>query len=347
MVRPGPRDFTWPPQGSVILCGFRHGAGSPPMLRMLLAALLLLPAFAARSQDLKLFIIGSGEVGGGYFAATSAICEGFNRTHRGLRCSPEPTNGSRYNLAALATRQIDFAMVQSDWQRAAVEGSGAFAGEAPMAGLRSVTGLYPEAITVLARRDAGITSIDDIAGRKIDVGHPASGRRTTVMRLLDALGYQRADFAAVLELPTGGAIAELCAGRIDLTILITGHPSATVGDALRRCGAQIVPLDGARLEGAFASGGDYVPTLVARQIYPELPADVATYAVIATVVTRDDMPDDLVEALVGNVITTLPELRLRAPVLGDVTPAIMRDRGRTAPLHPGAEAAFARGASGG
>ena len=95
------------------------------MLRaFLLAAALAAAGLPAGAIDLRLFTLGSGEVGGGYFAAANAICELLNRERRGvLRCSPEATPGSIYNLAALRDRQLDFALVQSDWQRYAYEGS--------------------------------------------------------------------------------------------------------------------------------------------------------------------------------------------------------------------------------
>lgn len=46
-----------------------------------------------------------------------------------------------------------------------------------------------------------------------------------------------------------------------------------------------------------------------------------------------DMPLRTLEAL--------PQLKARTPVLAGLDPADMRSRGLTAPLHPGAEAAYA------
>ena len=63
------------------------------MLRAVVAFLLVLAAPGA-AQDLRLFTVGSGEVGGAYFAAANAICDTVNRARRGvLRCSPEATPG--------------------------------------------------------------------------------------------------------------------------------------------------------------------------------------------------------------------------------------------------------------
>ena len=65
-----------------------------------------------------------------------------------------------------------------------------------------------------------------------------------------------------------------------------------------------------------------------------------TYSVMATVVTRTDMADDLVAALVASTLETLPALAIRAPVLAGLDPSAMRATGLSAPLHPGASAGF-------
>jgi len=308
--------------------------------------LLLSLARVATTQELRLFTVGSGEVNGAYFAAANAICDNLNRDRRGvLRCSPEATPGSIYNLAALRTHQLDFAMVQSDWQRAAFTGTAALASQGAMPELRSVMSLFPEAITIVTRRDSGITSLSDLRGKRVDIGHPASGRRASVMRLIDSLGLRRADFAAMLELPTGAAIQELCAGRIDATVLIVGHPNETVASAMADCDAILVPVSGPDVDAVFGESGDFVTATIPASSYPQMTGDVPTYAVTATLVTREDMANDIVEALVSDTLASLPDLAVRTPLLAGLTPEEMRSRGLTAPLHPGAEAAFTAAAA--
>ena len=166
------------------------------------AATLAAPAAGAMS----LFSVGSGDISGNYYAAAKAICDLMNRAATGdMRCSPEPTVGSIYNLEALRKGQIEFAFVQSDWQRAAYDGSGQYAAAGPMRELRSVLSLYPEDVTVLVRREAGIRTAADLAGKRIDIGQPASGRRATALWLLREAGVDTGDFAALRELAAGSA----------------------------------------------------------------------------------------------------------------------------------------------
>ena len=124
------------------------------------AALLicgLAHASTALAADLRLVTFGGATLTGNYYAIASAICARVNDLGReDLRCSPEATPGSLYNLQAMKRGELDFALVQSDWQRAAVFGTRGFEDEGPMIALRSVMSLYQEALTLIARRDANV-----------------------------------------------------------------------------------------------------------------------------------------------------------------------------------------------
>jgi TRAP transporter TAXI family solute receptor len=293
------------------------------------------------AETLRLFTIGAGDVSGGYYASAQAICEVVNRAERGrLRCSPDPTQGSIYNLNALRKKQLDFAIVQSDWHRAAFEGTGLYARDGRFEDLRSVLSLFKEPITILARRGAGIYRLADLVGKRIDIGHPASGRRATVERLFAALALTPEKFAKVAELSSSGALDDLCAGALDATILVVGHPNARIGRVLATCDADLIPIAGPQLAAALEGQPDYSQAVIPKSHYPELSADISTYAVTATLVTRATVEADIVQSLVQHALDQRAGLAQRAPVLNDLDPRRMRRQGLTAPLHPGAKAAF-------
>jgi uncharacterized protein len=329
-------------RGAQVFCQSVRGIFMrPKLVPSWAAAAFVVVASSATAGDLRFFTVGAGDVGGGYYEAANAICDHLNQVLAGKwRCSPEATPGSLYNLMALRDGQLDFALVQSDWQRFAYEGEERFAKTGPIADLRSVMSLYPEAITVLARPNIGIAEFKDLIGKRVDIGHPASGRHATAMRLVDALGKPGA-FAAVLELPSDTAVDELCAGRIDATILILGHPNGTTGHALRDCHAVLIPLDGV-VADFLDKSADYQRTVISGAAYPGLTGDIRTFAVTATLVTRAETATDEVNALVTETLAGLPELRVTAPLLSGVRPVEMETRGLTAPLHDGAKSAFSR-----
>jgi uncharacterized protein len=305
------------------------------------ATALAATVVTAPTGALTFFDVASGDLEGGYYSATSAICDLVNaRNPDVLRCSPESTPGSLYNINALRDGDVDFALAQSDWQRRAFEGTDVFAADGRMETLRGVMGLYPEAVTILVSRESGIDTLRDLEGKTIDIGVPSSGRRGTARYLLQALGLEEEFFADVLGLPSGTAIQEICNGQLDATILVTGHPNASVDRALSQCGARLIPVRGAAVDRLLADGSDYAVSTIMASDYPSLDVDVPTFGVYATLLTLASQDDIVVETLVRQTLANLPLLAVRAPILSGLTPEGMRTLGMTVPLHPGAEAAY-------
>ena len=304
-----------------------------------MAVAFLSVSTVAHAQDPRLYTIGSGDVNGSYYAAATALCQETNRAEAALRCSPEATPGSIYNMEALRNRQLDFAIVQSDVQNMALTGEGPFVGKPAFSDLRSVMSLYPETLTVLSRPDAHILSLGGLVGKRVDIGLPASGRQATAMRLLTALGLDRTDFRALLELSTGTGLDELCAGRIDATVLILGHPSSVVDRASNECDAQLVNISGPEVRAFIEANDDYVYSSIPRSVYGKK-GRILSIGVLATLVTRTDMPDDIVAAIIKNTTANLPSIGVSAAVLEKLSVRNMQESGFAAPLKPAAAALF-------
>lgn len=319
------------------------------MIRTFLCLLIptLIAAASAPAQQMSLFSFGSGNILGGYYATARAICDVINRNPEaeGLRCSPEPTQGSIYNLAMLQVGDQDFSLVQSDWQRAAYLGESLFSGQAPQSNLRSVMALYPETITILAGADSGIRDTPDLFGRRVDIGPPASGRHASIMALFERLGIAGGQFAELTELTNDLALAELCEGRIDAAIYILGHPSPLISQAIDDCGARMISLSRQELRDTLASGGEYYPIIIPARTYESQAEALESFAVYATVVTRADVSDAIVETFVASVLANRQKLAISNPLLADIYPPEMQRRGLTAPLHPAALRAFEAGGS--
>jgi hypothetical protein len=304
------------------------------------AAAAMLGAPAAGAETLRLFTIGTASLAGNYYAAGRAICALINREGPpDLRCSPEPTPGSQYNLLGLQKGELDFAFVQSDWQHRAHAGTGPFAGAA-MGNLRSVMSLYAEAVTLVVRADGGIDGLDDLPGRIVDLGNPSTARRGTVDRVLRGIGVEPASFGRIAELSTAAVGPELCAGRVDAAFLVIGHPNALLGETLRRCELRLVALGGPEMRRFVEESDDFEVYAIPAGTYPSEPDAVRTVSTLATLVTRSEIDDALVGYVARTIIARYDMLAEQVPALGRRDMDAMRVAGLTAPLHPAAAAAF-------
>lgn len=97
-----------------------HSGLRRPLLAGVLACLAL-PTVAA-DPPITFVTLGTSE--SLYYDVGRALCSVVDKTRRehGIRCSPEQTPGSVYNLERLADRDLDLALAQSDAQFAAFQG---------------------------------------------------------------------------------------------------------------------------------------------------------------------------------------------------------------------------------
>ena len=144
---------------------------------------------AALSRDH--LIIGTGKVTGVYFPAGGAICQIYNSSgsRRASSCTVTSSLGSKDNLDGLRRGDFDIALVQSDWQFHAHEGSVRLDAPGPFSDLRALFSIYVEPITILARRDSGIRHIRDLPGHRIAMGEPGSGQNEGMRVLMSAMAW--------------------------------------------------------------------------------------------------------------------------------------------------------------
>lgn len=296
---------------------------------------------AAPEPDPQVVAMGTGSVAGVYFPVGVALCRLANQHRRetNLRCAARPTPGSVANLEGLRDGSLALGIVQSDVQAAAVAGSGAFAGT-PYPELRAVTALYPELLTVVVRPDAGVSRIEDLAGKRVAIGAPGSGTRAIGDALIAALGWTPASFAATPDIPPERLARALCAGEIDGFFYAIGHPAALIQEATTECDARLVDAAGPAVDELVRATPSFVAAAIPAGLYRGADRPVATFGVSATLVTRADLPEDTVYALVAGMFGELPMLRALDPVLAGLDPNAMVTEGLTAPLHPGAARYF-------
>ena len=311
-----------------------HGAAL-----VLLASAGLLAGNAASAQEQRFITIGSGGITGVYYPTGGAICRmvSKDRERHGLRCSVESTGGSVYNIDTMRAGELDMAIVQSDLQYKSFKGQGDdFQDKGPFEDLRAVFSLHAEPFTVVARADSGIATFDDLKGKRVNVGNPGSGQRSTMEMLMAAKGWTMNDFALVSELKSAEQAQALCDDKIDAMVFTVGHPSGSIQEATTSCAARLVPVTGPEVDKLLAQNPYDVKSVIPGGMYPGNDQDVETFGVKATLVTRADVPDDVVYEVTKAVFEHLDEFKKLHPAFASLQKEEMVTQALSAPLHPGA-----------
>ena len=297
----------------------------------------------ARAADDAVFSIGAGKVTGIYFPVAGAICQMVNAARSGAEptCVVVPGDGSQANLQALRARQLDFAIVQSDWQFWAHNGADFFADPTPFSDLNAVFALHAEPLAVAVRRDGAIAEFNDLKGKRVGMGNAASAANAMVRDFVSALGWSLGDLVVSPDLTAAQRSAALCAGELDAAVFAVGSPSATLAALASRCAVDFLPLSGPPVDLLLQEKPYYRTTEIPAGIYDGADAAVATFGVGATLVTRSDVPDAIVRSVVRAIFDDLARFRAQHPALTWLDADKMAASGLSAPLHPAAAAFYA------
>lgn len=289
-----------------------------------------------RENKSRFISIGTGGVTGVYYPAGGAICRMVNKhsdTH-GIRCNVESTGGSVYNTNSLAAGELDAGIAQADVTYKAVHGEEPF--KEKITKLRSLFALHPESVSLVVREDTHITALDDLHGKRINVGNPGSGNARTAGELLKSCGIAKSD----LDLWGGLKAAEMPDAirdrKLDGYFYVVGHPTANIKDSATSTEIRLVPLTGGCVDEHIDQHSYLVKTTIPGGMYSGVDKPVATFGVKASLITTSDLPDHSAYELVKSVFENLEAFRGLHPAFALLTHENMLE-GLTVPFHPGAE----------
>ncbi len=306
------------------------------------AVALTLGAASSEAADQQFISIGTGGVTGVYYPTGGAICRLVNRGRKehGIRCSVESTGGSVYNINTIRAGELEFGVAQSDWQYHAYHGSSKFKDAGAFEKLRAVFSVHPEPISVLARKDSGIKSIDDLVGKRVNIGNPGSGTEATWGVVWSAMGHSNDDLALVSQLKSSETPSALCDNKIDAFFWAVGNPAALNTEAATTCDVVFASVNNAAVKKLIADNPYYAPAAIPGGMYRGNPNDIPTFGVGATFVTSADVPDGVVYVVAKAVMSNLDNFRKLHPAFAHLDAKSMVKNGLSAPLHPGAAKAY-------
>lgn len=282
--------------------------------------------------------IGTGGITGVYYPTGGAIARIVNKKRDvyNIRCTVESTGGSVFNVNAVMAGDLEFGVVQSDRQYQAIKGEAEWKDKGPQTDLRAVFSIHPESVTLVSAVDAGIKTIADLKGKRVNIGNPGSGQRQNSIDALDAVGINYETDLTAEGVKAAEAPGLLQDGRIDAFFYTVGHPSGAIKEAT--AGARKVmfaPITG--IESLLEKYPYYAKSQIPVSLYPGAvnDADVDTFGVKATFVTSIKVPEDVVYAVTKEVFDNFEDFKKLHPAYAVLTKEGMLE-GLSAEIHPGA-----------
>lgn len=293
-----------------------------------------------KSKKTTFVTIGTGAVTGIYYPTGGAISQMVNKKYDeyGIKATVESTGGSVFNVNAVLNSDLEFGIVQSDRQYQAYNGLAEWSNSGKQTDLRSVFSVHPESITLIASEKSGIKTINDLKGKRVNLGNPGSGSLQNSRDVLKAVGLSEkedisAEYVKGVEAP--GLLQD---ERIDAYFYTVGHPNGNIKEATSgRIKVFIVPIEGADIDKMLDNFSYYAKSIIPRSFYPSAlnTEDIQTIGVKTTFITSKQVDEDIVYAITKEVFENIEDFKLLHPAYQVLTKEGMLE-GLCAPIHKGA-----------
>ena len=269
----------------------------------------------------------------GAYGVNVALCSLITK-YLGIPCTVEGTPGDRAGITILAKKESEFANASSLPAWEAYRGIGEFAklGRVP---LRHVAGTHAVCFYITTLANSDIKSIEDIRGKRFMYLNPGAVLLyLSAEAVLEAYGLK----GHVKVLKTSGlreSISALIEGRTD----VMGYPSGIGSSAFIELAStkptHFIPLDEAGIKRIRKKSPFFSGQVLPAGTYKGQNQDVLCLGVQTSTVTRDDIPESLVYAVVKMLWEHIDEFHALHPAAKEWSMGDLLEL-RIAPWHPGA-----------
>ncbi|WP_349829536.1 TAXI family TRAP transporter solute-binding subunit [Brevibacterium litoralis] len=285
--------------------------------------------------DASFITIATGGSSGVYYQVGATVSE-MLADNLGSDTSVQSTGASVENINLITSGDAELAFAQGDASTQAMEGTGAFDGKEPKE-LMAIGSMYNQYVQIVAMADAGIESIEDLAGKTVSVGDINSGVELNARTVLEAYDMSYDDFTADY-LSYSEAIDQMRNGQVDAAFVTSGLPNSAVLDISSTDDVDIVPVDGDGKQTLLDSYGYFGDGSIPADVY-EQDADVETITIPNVLLVSTELSEDAVYDITATLFDDLDTLHASHNAAADITPETVTE-GLTVPMHPGAQRYF-------
>jgi TRAP transporter TAXI family solute receptor len=275
--------------------------------------------------------------GGTFYVAGTGIASLVSKEVEGLQVTAEVTKGVVENVRLMSSNQTEMGFSYGSTAYNISRGLEGFEGQ-KYEGLRAVANIHDGALNIVTLEKTGITTLDDLVGKKVSIGPQGSGSAAvstqflTFIELFDKIDLQYLSF--------NDSAAALRDGHIDAFFIGGTTPVPVVIELEASQNVRFVPVDEARRQ-KFLEAYPYhvaytIPVGGGYQSVKE-PVETVGYSVIW--VAREDAPEWVVYEMLKVMFSEEGRTYLEnvQKAFREMSPGIERFQKIALPLHAGAE----------
>ncbi len=276
--------------------------------------------------------IGTGGTGGLFYVIGAGVAETLNKHLDDTTARAEVTGASVENNHRVAAGQMTLGLSSSSTLYEAQHGEGPFksSGSLDVAGIAY---LYPAVLQVATIDGTGVSSFEDLKGKRVSMGPPGSNAAVIATRLLQEYGVFGDITPRFLSYTEG--VKALVNGQVDATVVLAGAPTSALIDLDSQKNMKLLSADVAKLDSMIQKYPFYQVAQLKPDTYPDLKESVVVINDPAILFTSGKEDQSKIYDITQTIFANLDEL-------SQVHPQAKNIQLKTAPntpvaLHPGAK----------
>ncbi len=302
-------------------------------LSLLAAAAAFTASTAALAAPTFINIL-TGGTSGVYYPIGVGLSQLYSNGIEGSKTSVQATKASVENLNLLQSGRGELALALGDSVADAWNGVEDAGFKAPLKKLRAIAGTYPNYIQIVANKESGITSLEDLKGKRISVGAPKSGTELNARAIFAAAGLSYEDMGKVEFLPYAESVELIKNRQLDATLQSSGLGMAAIRDL-----AATLPITFVAIPAevtAKINNAAYQAAAIPAGTYDGQDSDVPTVAIQNILVSHEGVSDEVAYQMTKLMFDNLERLGNAHSAAKDIK-LEGAAKGLPIPLHPGAE----------
>ena len=244
--------------------------------------------------------MATGGTSGTYYGFSGVLAQVLNeKVGDQLNITVESTGASAANIDLIDTNGDQLAIVQNDVMYYAATGTDMYDGKTPIDSYSAVMSCYPEYVQIVA--NTSITSIDQLAGKKVSVGDAGSGVEFNARQILAAYGIDIDNDIVKNNQSFADSADSLKNGTIDAAFVVAGYPTTAISELASTYNFNLLPIDEEHANALMDQYGFYTYGEIPGGTYGPVADAVPAVAVMATIIARNDVPEEAIYNFVKGV----------------------------------------------
>jgi TRAP transporter TAXI family solute receptor len=264
----------------------------------------------------------TGGTGGVYYPYGGGIANLLSSELEGTTVTVQETNASVDNMQLLASGQAQLAFGLGDVVSDAANGQNTFTEPLPICSLGNI---YNNFTHVFTTAGTGITSIEDLRGKRVSPGAVGSASEVTADRIMQAAGLDPQADIERAQLGVAETVAAIQDGTVDAGFWSGGLPTGAIVELANNADLVLIPTAEYVDEMAQQYGDYYFAEDIPANTY-EGQTEASPQVVSPNIlVVRNDMDEQLQQDITRTIFENKEQLLTVHPAAEELDPATAGD----------------------